>query len=262
MIYKIEKDSPIPYYYQIQQLIKKAIKAGEWKPGEFLPAERDLSESFNVSRVTIRQALDNLILEGIIKKIKAKGTVVSKPKIEEQLFNKLIGTYQDLIEKGFKITNRILSFCLEIPDENEILNLNLSSSDRIFRVERLRFIDDQPYHYSFTAISQKLCPDFNAELLINDSMINVLDKNYGLKIYRVKRILEATIATQQDSKLFKTRIGAPVLLFYNTAFLKDGTPVEYTLNKIRGDISKFQIEISLDKVEGIAHNIGKKEHID
>ncbi|MBM3700201.1 MAG: GntR family transcriptional regulator [Actinobacteria bacterium] len=258
MIYKIEKDSPIPYYYQIQQLIKKEILDGQWKPGEFMPSERELSESFNVSRVTIRQALDNLLLEGIIKKVKAKGTIVSKPKIEEQLFNKLIGTFQDLTEKGYRIKNKILGFSLEDPEEKEVLNLNLSSKDKVYRFERLRFIEDEPYHYSFSSIPQKLCPGFNAEFLIKESMINMLDKHYGLRIYRLKRILEATIATPYDSKLFNTKVGSPVLLFYNTAFLKDNTPVEYTLNKIRGDMSRFEIDINLDRIEDITHRIGKQ----
>ena len=72
MNYHIEKESPIPYYYQIQLCLKKALIHGEWKPGEFMPSEREISERFNVSRVTVRQALDNLLQEGIIKKVKAK----------------------------------------------------------------------------------------------------------------------------------------------------------------------------------------------
>jgi GntR family transcriptional regulator len=255
MNYGIEKDSPIPYYYQIQLCLKKAISQGEWKPGEFMPSEREISERFNVSRVTVRQALDNLLLEGIIKKVKAKGTIVSKPKIEEQLFNKLIGTFQDLTEKGYKITNKILGFSLEDPEESDIINLNLNSKDKIYRIERLRFIEDEPYHYSLTSISQRLCPGFDANLLIKDSLINVLDKSYGLKIYKLKRILEAAVATPQDAKLFNTKSGTPILLFYNTALLKDGTAIEYSLNKIRGDMSKFQIEISLDRVEEVSHKI-------
>ena len=73
----------------------------------------------------------------------------------------------------------------------------------------------------------------------------------------MKRILQASIATVEDAKLFKVKIGSPILTFFNTAFIKDGTAIEYTLNKIRGDMSKFEIEINLEKVEDLSHIINK-----
>ncbi len=255
MDYKIDKTIPIPYYYQIQTVLKKAIEDGEWRPDQFIPPERDLSEKFNVSRITTRKALENLSMEGVIRKIKGKGAIVAKPKIEGQLFNRLIGTYQDLKDKGFKITNKILDFRIIEPKELVRKELSLLPKEKVYRFERIRFLDNEPYHYSKTFMPQKICKNFNYNLLIKQSLIKVLEQNYGLKIYKVRRVLEAGIASMEDSKLFKIKIGAPILAFYNTAFLEDETPIEYTLNKIRGDISKFDIEISLEGVEDIKHNI-------
>ena len=255
MDYKIDKTIPIPYYYQIQQQIIGAIKKGEWKSDQFIPPERDLSEKFGVSRITTRKALENLSVEGVIRKIKGKGAIVAKPKIEGQLFNRLIGTYQDLKDKGFKITNKILDFKIIEPGELVKKELNLLPQDKVIRFERIRFLDNEPYHYSKTFMPQKICPDFDYKLLVKKSLIKVLEENYKLKIYRVRRVLEAGIASIEDSKLFKIKIGAPILTFYNTAFLKEGAPIEYTLNKIRGDISKFEIDISLKGVKDIKYNI-------
>lgn len=255
MDYKIDKTIPIPYYYQIQQKVKEAIKRGELKPDQFIPPERDLSEKFGVSRITTRKALEGLSIEGVIRKIKGKGAVIAKPKIEGQLFNRLIGTYQDLKDKGFKITNKILDFKIIEPSESVKKELNLLPKEKVYRFERIRFLDNEPYHYSKTFMTEKICPNFDYNLLIKESLIKVLEQNYGLKIYRVRRVLEAGIASIEDSKLFKIKIGAPILTFYNTAFLKEGTPIEYTLNKIRGDMSKFEIEISLEGVKDIKHNI-------
>lgn len=257
MNYNINKNIPIPYYYQIQQSIKESIMKGEWAPGDFIPSEREISDLFKVSRITVRKALDNLLLEGLIKKVKGKGTVVSKPKIEEQLFNRLIGTYQDLTEKGYKVDNKILSFNLTSPDQKDIANLNISANDKVFKIERLRYLEGEPYHYSMTSIPQKLCSNFDANLLVKESLINVLDKYYNLKIYKLNRVLEATIATPQEAKLFNIKVGAPILSFYNTALLNDGQPIEFSLNKIRGDMAKFHIEISMDKVEDISQTINK-----
>jgi len=255
MDYKIDKTTPIPYYYQIQLKIKEALKKGELKPEQFIPPERDLSEEFDVSRITIRKALEGLSVEGVIKRIKGKGAIIAKPKIEGQLFNRLIGTYQDLEDKGFKITDKILDFKIIESSESVTKELNLLSREKVYRLERIRFLDDEPYHYSKTFIPQKICPDFDYNILIKKSLINVLEKKYRLKIYKVRRLLEAGIASKEESDLFKIKIGSPILTFYNTAFLKKGTPIEYTLNKIRGDMSKFEIEISLDGVEDIRHNI-------
>jgi len=257
MDYNIDRKNPIPYYYQIQQQIIAAIENSEWKPDEFIPSERELSDKFKVSRITTRKALDNLMIEGYIKKIKGKGAVVAKPRIEEQLFNRLIGTFQDLKDKGFDIKNEILSFGILKAEKNITKELNLSENEEVFRFERLRYIDKEPYHFSKTFIPKKICPNFDPKFLINNSLIQVMENKYDLKIYKVKRILQANVATVEDSKLFKIKIGSPILTFFNTAYIKDGTAIEYTLNKIRGDMSKFEIEISLEKVEDMSHIINK-----
>ncbi|PKM48925.1 MAG: hypothetical protein CVV02_18225, partial [Firmicutes bacterium HGW-Firmicutes-7] len=181
----------------------------------------------------------------------------AKPRIEGQLFNRLIGTFQDLKDKGFEIKNEILSFEIIKAEKNITKELNLSENEEIFRFERLRYIDEEPYHFSRTSIPEKICPNFDPKFLIDNSLIQVLENKYDLKIYKVKRILQANVATVEDSKLFKIKIGSPILTFFNTAFIKDGTPIEYTLNKIRGDMSKFEIEISLEKVEDMSHIINK-----
>ncbi len=254
MDYNINKEIPMPYYFQIQTVLKKAIEAREWKPGDFIPAERELSKNFQVSRITTRKALDNLVREGLIKIIKGKGAVVAKPKIEEQIFYKLMGTYQDLKEKGLKITNKILSYRIIEPEDKVLENLDISPGDKVFDFERLRFIDGEPYHYSKTFMPQKRCPEFNYKLLIEKSLFKLLEE-YGLKIYRVKRVLEASVASMEESKLFKIKIGSPILTFYNTAYINDGTPIEYTTNKIRGDMSKFNIEISMEKIEDLSYEV-------
>ena len=156
MDYKINKTIPIPYYYQIQQKIREAIKKGELKPDQFMPVERKLSKNFDVSRITVRKALEGLSIEGAIRKIKGKGAIISRPKIEGQLFNRLIGTYKDLEDKGYKIINKILDF--EIVEPNELIKkeLNLLPREKVYRFERIRFLDNEPYHYSETFIPKKI----------------------------------------------------------------------------------------------------------
>jgi len=255
--YDIDKDNPVPFYYQIQKRIIEAIENSVWKPGELIPSERELSNSFKVSRITTRKALERLMIEGYIKKIKGRGATIAKPKIQEQLFNKVIGTFQDLKESGYEITNKILDFNIIVPGLEERIALNIVEGENVFNIKRLRFIDGEPYHYSDIFLPVKIYPDFKPGFLENESLINVLETKYGLKIYRLKRVFFPTIANVQEVNLFKIKIGSPMLTFSNTAFLKDSTPIEYTINIIRGDMSKFEINISLDKVEDISLPINK-----
>jgi GntR family transcriptional regulator len=253
----INKDSPIPYYYQIQQFLKEAIKNGEWKTNDFIPSERELSDLFGVCRMTTRKALDNLILEGVIKKIRGKGTIVNKPKIEGQLLNKLIGTYQDLAEKGLKITTKVITFKEIVPGKQIRKILKISAQDKVFYFERVRFVDEEAYHFSEVYVPVKYCPNLNAKLLSSNSLYKLFNENFGLKPFRVKRTLEAKVANLKVSKYLNISEGAPILFFLGQTYIKDGREVEISNNYIRGDCSKFQIEISMEKIENVEHKMKK-----
>ena len=253
MKYDLDNDSPVPLYYQIQKSIMDALESNEWKTGEIMPSERELSNNFKVSRITIRKALERLIYEGYINKKRGRGAVILGPKVQERLFDRLTGTFQDLNEKGFDIKNKILSYNQRIPKIDEQENLKINKKEAVIFFKRLRFIDGVAYHYSETSIPRKICPNLDSKLLVNDSLINVLTKDYALNIYKVKRVLFASIAGIKESKLLNIQVGSPIFSFYNTAYLKDSTAVEYSLNKIRGDISKFEINITRDKVENVAY---------
>lgn len=234
---------PIPYYFQIYELLKESIDSKEWKPGDFIPSERILSENFNVSRITIRKALDTLMLEGYIKKIQGKGVTVCEPKIEERILDRLIGTFQDLQEKGFKIKTKLLSFSIVKPNEIVKSKLNLGDNDNVLRIERLRFVNKESFHYSKIYVPEKLFKNFDKNLLIDKSLYSIILENYNYKIDKINKRIEASVASEDDSKLLKIKIGTPVLFFENLTFSENDMPIEYSVNKIRGDMAKFEVEV-------------------
>ncbi len=97
---KIDKDSPIPYYHQLKELLRHRIQAGVWPPGSQLPTEAEICRMFGVSRTTVRQALSELLHEGLIRRERGRGTFVNKPKIRERLVERLTGFYQDMVAQG------------------------------------------------------------------------------------------------------------------------------------------------------------------
>ena len=139
--------------------------------------------NISLIKITTRKALESLSLEGVIRKVKGKGAIVAKPKIEVKLFNRLIGTYQDLKDKGFKITNKILDFKIIEPSESVRKELNLLPKEKVYRFERIRFLDNEPYHYSKIFMSQKIYPNFDYNLLIK-VLNKIMDQRFiGLEEY-------------------------------------------------------------------------------
>lgn len=240
----IKKDIPIPYYYQIENILAESIENNEFKVNDFLPSERELCVKFNVSKITIRKALSNLEFKGMIKKVKGKGSIVSNKKIEGRILNKLIGTFNDLVEMGFDVNNEILSKNIAKPSEEVRNKLGLETDEDILIFERLRFINGESYQYSKSHIPDKLIPNFDLNLITSRSLYEVLKKEYGFKINRITRIVEASIASAFDAKIFRIKEGYPILAFQNIAYLDGDKPMEFSYNRIRGDLSKFQIDIS------------------
>lgn len=241
---KILREIPIPYYYQIEKILEESIKKNEYKVNDYLPSERELSKEFNVSKITIRKALSNLEFKGLIKKVKGKGSIVSDKKIEGRILNKMIGTFNDLVGMGFDVKNKILSNNILKPPAEVRSKLNIDLDEEVLQFERIRLIDNEPYQYSNSFIPIKLIPEFNIDLIINKSLYEVLEHDFSLKINRITRILEASIASALDAKMFKIKEGFPILIFENITYLAGNKPMEFSWNRIRGDLSKFQIDIS------------------
>jgi DNA-binding GntR family transcriptional regulator len=247
MEYDINRDSPIPYYYQIQLRLKDAIEKGEWNSNEFIPSERELSSKFNVSRITTKKAIINLRAEGYLKIIKGKGAIVAKSKIEEHFFYNVITSYQELKDKGYKVENKIFKFEIIKPEQTIIENLNLSSEDKVYYIERLRFINDEPYHYTKSYLPLYLYKNLNVKDLIENSIYDLLTNKYKQIISKIEKVFEASKTSFEDSKLFNTSVNFPLLFFINKTFNTDNKPIEFSYNKIRGDLSKFKVVVDVNK---------------
>jgi len=105
----INHESAIPYYIQVKDVIRAKMRSGVWKVNDQLPSEAELCDAFAVSRTVIRQALQDLIHEGLIVRRKGKGSFVAAKKISEHLVQKLTGFYQDMVDQGFQPVTQVLS---------------------------------------------------------------------------------------------------------------------------------------------------------
>jgi GntR family transcriptional regulator len=252
---KIDKKNGIPYYYQLKKYIIGEIESGTWKPDEQILPETKICELFDISRTVVRQTFQELVNEGYLIKKKAKGTFISEPKINENLVQSLMGFYEDMTARGFKVKNDIL-WQKKIPATEKIAKqLNLEVGEDVIVIRRLRKLNDEPIVLDKTHMPYKFCPGLLNEDLSNKSLYGYIEGEYNLKIDRGRRYIEAVIASAEEAKLLKVKKGVPLLYIESIGYLKDGTPLEYYNALHRGDRIRLVTELkrlkSFDEIGSI-----------
>ena len=165
----IDKNSPIPAYYQIMNHLREKIAEGVYPINSTLPPERELVEMYQVSRMTVRQAIAELVNEGILVRRKGIGTFIAPPKLEQEL-SSLTSFTEDMAQRGMKAGGRILSFKEIAPDATIQKILSISAEETVYESVRLRLADDEPMALETTTLIASLCPGLKREDLENQSL--------------------------------------------------------------------------------------------
>jgi len=239
----IQRDSPVPYYYQLEVFLRERIEKGTWKPGQQIPSEAELCAASDVSRTVVRQALNELVQEGVLYRRKGKGTFVAEPKIRESLVQHLTGFYEDTVAAGLQPSTKVLEQKV-IPAPPKIAEaLGLKEGDPVIMIDRLRFVDGEPIVLVVSYLPYRVCPEFVNEDVSTQSLYAILERKYGLELVFGRRTLEAVAATKEEAELLEIDEGDPIVLLRSISYLKDGGPIEYFKARHRGDRSRFEVEL-------------------
>jgi GntR family transcriptional regulator len=242
-VLSIDFDSHIPYYIQLMDLLKDQVSKDKWHPGDQIPGEQDLCETYGVSRTVVRQALRELEFQGVINRRKGKGTFISVPKISEGLVQKLTGFYQDMVERGHIPGTKVLHQKI-IPANEKIAHyLKIQPGADVIDIQRLRFIDNEPIQLVTTYIPYELCPSLVKVDLTNRSLYAFLEKEYGIFPARGQRYIEAVLSNETEARLLDIEKGAPLLMLDSISYSDSGQPIEYYHALHRGDRSRFEVEL-------------------
>jgi GntR family transcriptional regulator len=252
----IDKSSPIPYHYQLTEIIRKLIAQEQWRKGDKLPSEREFCETFGISRITVRKALDSLAVEGLVRTNKGIGTFVSEKKYPEKWASFPIGFTDSLASQGYRIETQVLALETIPPTEKISEELGLARGSLVVHLHRLRFIAQEPILIVSSYLPQGLVPGIEQNDFTHQSLYQVLRSNYGLKLDRVKRGIEAVAATEQEAMLLEIGVGAPLLQIESITYTPEGKPVEYFLAKRRGDRTRFELELSNNAFAGYGLGTG------
>lgn len=244
----IKKDSAIPYYYQLADILKETVLDGQVKVGDTLPSERVLCDKYDVSRATVRQAIQILKDEGLVVKVRGIGTKVAEKK-HDKVERDLLG-YHDfdiqMLEKGRDSSIRLETFD-EVIDSEEVRKLlKLDHNAPILEVIRLRIVDKTPVFIEKIYLPRNVFSDIvEADFSESNLFQNIIQESHGIKLGEVIIYLEPVILDENESNLLNVTT-SPVagLLSERISFSDDGTPICVTKRIFRGDSCRHFLKIA------------------
>jgi GntR family transcriptional regulator len=234
-----------PRYEQLYRHLADAISTGDLTVASQLPPERELAEIADVSRVTVRKAVAQLVEDGVLEQRRGAGTFVKAPRAKlEHSLSALVSFTEYMRQRGKASSSRILRRGLFLPSPDEQIALGLSGTDRVSRVDRLRSADDTVMALEWSSLPTDILPDPDA---VGTSLYDVL-RAAGTAPTRAVQRITAINVTGADAKLLNLPEGVAVLRIDRTAYLPTGRPIEFTRGLYRSDIYDFIAELRLDAV--------------
>ncbi|HZH33909.1 MAG TPA: GntR family transcriptional regulator [Pyrinomonadaceae bacterium] len=230
----LDRTSTAPLHAQIHAALRERIDSNELSAGSLFPSERELADSYGVSRMTVRQALQALRQEGVIYQERGRGTFVSKRKLDVHTRN-LGGFTEEMLRRGLRPSSRILVLKRDIADNQTAESLGIDSGESVFRLERLRLADDMPMAYETAFLPAKMCPKLDEFDFAKISLYEVLEKNFGVNIHHAEEVLEAACASGKEAKILAIKAKEPLLVVNRVVFTETNQAIESVQTLYRAD---------------------------
>lgn len=239
----VDRRSSLPMYDQLQRALLRSIEDGTLQPGDLLPGEYRLCERHAVSRTVVRQALGMLEHEGVIVRIKGKGTYVAPRKTSETLAGRLSGLHEEVAARGGEITSEVLRH-ETVPAPAQIAHqLGLEPEGEVTVLVRLRHVDGEPWSLSTTWLPPRLGALIAEADLRTASLYQVLQEQ-GVQAVSGERAVEAAVTDEAEGELLGLGPHQPVLRLTSTTFDEKGQAIEHFSALHRGDRSRFVFPVA------------------
>lgn len=237
---KLDSNNPVPLYFQLQEIIKRKIEEGEYQPGDLIPTEKELQELYGISRITVRNAINGLVLEDLLVKRQGYGTVVASKRMVED-FSKLSSFTEKMRSQGAEVTSKVLEVARMQAPSRIAEHMRIETGDPVIEVKRLRFVDGEPIAF----FTNYLLPIYgvNENDDYSGSIYELLEKKYGVSIVSGEKVIEAMVAASTEAKLLNIAVGDPVLLIRNVTCDENGEPVDYAEGIYRADRYKYVVKL-------------------
>lgn len=229
-----------PIYIQIHNQIKQAIEAGRWAVGDRIPSERELAGQFDVSRMTLRQAIQTLVDEGILERRVGAGTFVANQKVQEKMSG--VTSFTDLmLAKGKVPSSKTISYHVTSPSLSESEKLALKANEQVLRMERIRYGDDVPICFEVATVPERLVKQFTKDE-ITSSLYRTLEEKASLMPGKAQQTVSAMSASERIAEYLSVRRGDALLRLRQISYLQTGEPFEYVRTQYVGNRFEFYLE--------------------
>jgi len=241
----IDPANIVPKYYQLANILREKILNGEFSAQDAIPSERHLEETYNLSRPTIRQAIDLLERQGYLYRVHGKGTFVSPPKLQKGMLE-LTSFSEDMRNRGLEPGQRILEFGFVTPGPKIAHQLGLNAPNaKVLRIKRLRTGNAEPIGLqdSYLALEENQSIT-REEIEAKGSIYAMLEMKYGIYPTEADETLEVTLATPEEAALLQVPDGSPLLLNERTLWSQDRKAIEFVRILYRGDRYKYFVRLT------------------
>jgi GntR family transcriptional regulator len=230
----LSRESKLPLYQQLYDIMRGELTRGQWKPGDMLPAESELMQRFGISRITVRQVLDMLVRDGLIYRQQGRGTFVAHPTIEQTQV-RIVSFTEDMHQRGFRPGTEVLEAGL-VPAPTDIAaKLAVEPCEELAHLRRLRLADDEPMSIEDAYLVHRYFPGVLSGDYTTSPLRRTLEEKYGVRLVRAKQVLRAVMAPRDLARLLSVRQGAALLFIERVSFSAQGIPVEFLRTHYRGD---------------------------
>lgn len=237
---RVITDGPRPKHAQLSDVLAD-LAVRELGPDAAIPSERELMTTYDVSRATVRKAIESLIADGLLHRIHGKGTFVARPRVESRLH--LASFSQDMRRRGLTPSTRLLGIESDRPPADVATALGLGTNGAAWRLDRVRLADGQPIAIENGWYPQGPLPDLDRQDL-SGSLYAVFADHYGFAIDAAEQTLWGEAADVTIARRLDAPVNTPLLVFRRLSRAGD-RPLEYVVSRYRGD--RYQLHMSLGR---------------
>ena len=238
----LDPESPVSLHRQLRDAIGQSLVERAVLPGTMLPGEHALCRDFGVSRTVVRRSLAQLEADGIIERVKGKGTFVARRRTPERLAHTLIGLYEEAAARGSMVRSQVRRLEWVEPPPGVAEELGIDPCENVLVLERLRFVDTEPWSLSTTWLPARLGTVVAGADMTSQSLYELL-RDSGTWAASGTRSVDAAVATPAQAELLNLRAGGPLLVLHSLSLDQNGLPMEVFTAFHRGDRSRFEFHL-------------------
>ncbi|WP_270164963.1 GntR family transcriptional regulator [Paenibacillus sp. SYP-B4298] len=241
----IDRHSVIPLYHQVKEFLRNEIQTHRYRPDELIPSERELSEEFEINRLTVRQAINELVQEGLLYRQRGVGTFVSTPKIEQPLA-RLTNFSTDMLNRGIVPGAQVVSSMIIKASKLVATQLQIDTDTEVLELVRVRTANGEPMALERSyLIYAKVKPLYGMNME-NESLYQMLEDVCGIKLVKAIQTIEVASVYPDEAGILEIGQHESAMLVQRTTYEEGAEkPLEYVRSLYRGDRYKFTIEMNI-----------------